>query len=207
MTNDYFVQISYTKRFQICVWRGRCIPLCFNWNFRIYCIYLQHTIQIITQKKNRVKLISNIITGHYSQWVILRGENIENKIVRIYSKIIIPRKCFKLTNPTCKLFSPFHCRLYINICISDSVPTVRLPRTPTLSVIRQKDESQNGCFKKPKHAKFSEKRTFLPPDTHTYVTYKFWKVSFSSASPTALSSCLVNFIDSYHTNKICIYRT
>ena len=29
------------------------------------------------------------------------------------------------------------------------------------SVIRQKGESQNGCFKKTKHAKFSEKRTFL----------------------------------------------
>ena len=31
------------------------------------------------------------------------------------------------------------------------------------SVIRQKDEYQNGCFKKTKHAKFSEKRTFLTP--------------------------------------------
>ena len=31
------------------------------------------------------------------------------------------------------------------------------------SVIRQKDESQNGCFKKTKHVKFSEKRTFLTP--------------------------------------------
>ena len=31
------------------------------------------------------------------------------------------------------------------------------------SVIRQKGESQNGCFKKTKHAKFSKKRTFLTP--------------------------------------------
>ena len=31
------------------------------------------------------------------------------------------------------------------------------------SVIRQKGESQNGCFKKTKHAKFSEKQTFLTP--------------------------------------------
>ena len=29
------------------------------------------------------------------------------------------------------------------------------------SVIRQKGESQNGCFKKAKHAKISEKQTFL----------------------------------------------
>ena len=32
-----------------------------------------------------------------------------------------------------------------------------------LSVIRQKGESQNGCFKKKKHVKFSEKQTFLTP--------------------------------------------
>ena len=31
------------------------------------------------------------------------------------------------------------------------------------SVIRQKGESQNGCFKKTKQPKFSEKRTFLMP--------------------------------------------
>ena len=30
-------------------------------------------------------------------------------------------------------------------------------------VIRQKGESQNGCFKKRKHAQFSEKRIFLTP--------------------------------------------
>ena len=31
----------------------------------------------------------------------------------------------------------------------------------TSSVIRQKGESQNGCFNKTKHVKFYEKRTFL----------------------------------------------
>ena len=31
------------------------------------------------------------------------------------------------------------------------------------SVIRQKGESQNGCYKKTKHDKFSEKQTFLTP--------------------------------------------
>ena len=37
----------------------------------------------------------------------------------------------------------------------------------TSPVIMQKGESQNGRYKKTKHAKFSEKRTFLTPDTHT----------------------------------------
>ena len=31
------------------------------------------------------------------------------------------------------------------------------------SITRQKVASQNGCFKKTKHAEFSEKRTFLTP--------------------------------------------
>ena len=35
------------------------------------------------------------------------------------------------------------------------------------SVIRQKDESQNGCFRKTKHVKFSEKRTFFYPMIRT----------------------------------------
>ena len=42
------------------------------------------------------------------------------------------------------------------------------------SMVRQKGESQNGCFKKTKHDKFSEKKIFYPlirtrwvsPDTH-----------------------------------------
>ena len=37
-------------------------------------------------------------------------------------------------------------------------------------VIRQKDESQNDCFKKTKHAQFPKNKNFLPPDTHTCVS-------------------------------------
>ena len=43
------------------------------------------------------------------------------------------------------------------------------------SVIRQKDEYQNGCFKKIKHAKFSKKRTFLTP----WYARAYWNVPFS----------------------------
>ena len=43
------------------------------------------------------------------------------------------------------------------------------PDISNSSVIRQKGESQNGCFKKTKHFKFSEKRTFLTPYKHMYV--------------------------------------
>ena len=37
---------------------------------------------------------------------------------------------------------------------------------PELVGNKAKGESQNGYFKKTKHAKFSEKRTFLTPDMH-----------------------------------------
>ena len=37
------------------------------------------------------------------------------------------------------------------------------------SAIRQKNVSQSGYFKKTKHGKFSEKRTFLTPDRYKYV--------------------------------------
>ena len=47
-----------------------------------------------------------------------------------------------------------------------------------MSVIRQKDESQNGCYKKTKHATFSEKRTLFPPATHTCYFWFFQKVSY-----------------------------
>ena len=45
-----------------------------------------------------------------------------------------------------------------------------------LSVIRQKGKSQNGCFKKTKHAKFYEKRTFLSPShAHVSTATKKWQ--------------------------------
>ena len=44
-----------------------------------------------------------------------------------------------------------------------STPTKKIKVTQIASVVRQKGESQNGGFKKTKHAKFSEKRTFLNP--------------------------------------------
>ena len=47
--------------------------------------------------------------------------------------------------------------LYNAICTFAGLVAVILK----LSVIRQKAESQNGCFKKAKQAKFFEKRTFL----------------------------------------------
>ena len=43
---------------------------------------------------------------------------------------------------------------------------------------KAKGESQNGCFKKAKHAKFSVKQTFLPPDTENLACFAFLKHPF-----------------------------
>ena len=52
-------------------------------------------------------------------------------------------------------------------------------RSDTSSVIRKKGESQNGCFKKTKHVKFSGKRTFLTPwYAHVRVRIRGKKCSF-----------------------------
>ena len=40
------------------------------------------------------------------------------------------------------------------------------------SLIGQKDESQNGCFKKTKHAKFSEKTNITYPPLRTEETWR-----------------------------------
>ena len=51
------------------------------------------------------------------------------------------------------------------------------------SVIRQKGESQDGCFKKTKHTKFSEKRRFLTHCVYQGVRnvrfLKIWRALFS----------------------------
>ena len=46
-----------------------------------------------------------------------------------------------------------------------------------MSVIRQKEESQNGCFKKTKHANFSEKGniSYSLIRTHTYLCSSWGK--------------------------------
>ena len=51
------------------------------------------------------------------------------------------------------------------------------------SAIRQKGKSQNGCFKKIKHAKLFEKRTFL-----TLCFRKIWRALFSWNTNTSNTS-------------------
>ena len=59
----------------------------------------------------------------------------------------------------------FICVLVLNfLCSGPYVITISL-------IINQKDESQNGCYKKAKRQIFKQKKNehFLPPDTHTNV--------------------------------------
>ena len=54
------------------------------------------------------------------------------------------------------------------------------------SVIRQKGKSQNGCFKKIKHVKFSKKRTFLTPWCAQVRTTRFFSLHGYYAFPLML---------------------
>ena len=49
------------------------------------------------------------------------------------------------------------------VSISMSSDSVSINYFPNSSVIRQKGESQNRCFRKTKYSKFSDKQTFLTP--------------------------------------------
>ena len=69
------------------------------------------------------------------------------------------------------------------------------------SVIRQKGEPQNGCFKKTKHAKFSEKRTFLTP-WHAHVRKSLH--CFGSARSNLRTTWSVFFHVS-HVTRLCLY--
>ena len=65
------------------------------------------------------------------------------------------------------------------------------------SVIRQKGESQNGCFKKTKHAKFSEKRTFPTP---WYILLSPTSKPFFSASSG--KTCSVHLKQKTHMSTV-----
>ena len=50
-------------------------------------------------------------------------------------------------------------------------------RPDILSVVRQKGESQNECFKKTKHAKFSKKTNISCPLMRSRTCDDFWKIT------------------------------
>ena len=62
------------------------------------------------------------------------------------------------------------------------------------SAIRQKGESQNWCYKKTKHANFSEKQTFLSA-WYAYVCVRIrrWKIFVFLKIWHALFSCNIRF--------------
>ena len=85
-----------------------------------------------------------------------------------YYRVIIERLFFEVDISVIIRHFPLGTRRKLNEheifrrCLGPSV-YVLCPEGDTSSVIGQKGESQNGCFKKTKHDKFSEKRTFLTP--------------------------------------------
>ena len=63
------------------------------------------------------------------------------------------------------------------------------------SVTSQKGETQNGCFKKIKKVKFSEKRTFLTPPRYAYVRI---------GGNNYLLSLVSSQVRFFHTKLVCL---
>ena len=76
------------------------------------------------------------------------------------SKLSVPTKIHHIIDTFIKLTKK---EIDEQLTKTKKVHITFLKRILKSSVTRQKGESQNGCFKKTKHAKFSEKRTFLIP--------------------------------------------
>ena len=93
----------------------------------------------------------------------------------------------------CKLGTkklPFLLTFFYQLSLQEGIFGTAASLSPEFISNMAKGRTQNGGNKNTKHAKFSEKRTFLPPDTHTYVCvsegkkHKIWR---------ALCSCYLRF--------------
>ena len=67
------------------------------------------------------------------------------------------------------------------------------------SVIRQNNLSQNGCFKKTKHAKFSKERTILTP------WYAHVDVSLTNTSTQTVNNWHIDNLSIKHLNHSSLY--
>ena len=80
------------------------------------------------------------------------------------TKICIPKVINPCNLPLYQVVLSFFCLIVFCFVLSPRMSLFyKYVKSDISSVIRQKGESQNGGNKKTKHAKFSEKRTFLTP--------------------------------------------
>ena len=77
------------------------------------------------------------------------------------SIVLIDLSLFYIHISTCAYYSQFFFQILKLKVLKLWIIHILNMLQSKLSVIRQKGESQNVCFKKTKHIKFSEKRTFL----------------------------------------------
>ena len=110
-------------------------------------------LQMIPNYAKRLKYVHNY---YQKDKVLDASECYHNIIHQIHTRTYKTRK---------RLQFSLWCIKYCNTSVNPD-----LAKNLISSVIRQKGEPQNGCFKKTKHAKFFEKRIFLTP-LHTFLTY------------------------------------
>ena len=92
----------------------------------------------------------NIIKKEHSETLFISCYIIAKKLSSSFRKTWLNKKIY------CKIALTSRQQTIISWCVLTQIFFYII-----LSVIRQKGESQNGCFKKTKHVKFSEKRIFL----------------------------------------------
>ena len=105
---------------------------------------------------NCAKRLKNVHNYYQKDKVLDASECYHNIIHQIHTWTYKTRK---------RLQFSLWCIRYRNTSINSN-----LPKSLISSVIRQKGEPQNGRFKKTKHVKFSEKRTFFTA-LHMFLTY------------------------------------
>ena len=94
----------------------------------------------------------NIIKKEHSETLFISCYIIAKKLSSSFRKTWLNKKIY------CKIALTSRQQTIISWCVLTQIFFYII-----LSVIRQKGESQSGCFKKTKHVKCSEKRTFLTP--------------------------------------------
>ena len=117
---------------------------------------------IFVKKCDKNIILSFAVVIHALLWIVNKlTKTIQQWTIFLVTKIMF---YYKLNLSKLQIY-----KWKTNISSTQHLTANTLTPVQILLVIRQNGESQNGCFRKTKHAKFSEKRTFITPDTYKYV--------------------------------------
>ena len=128
--------------------------------------FIEITLRYGFSPVNLMHIFRTSFLKNTSGWLLLYYSNSKRHILSIMEKIIafenvLLRKLHKLKE--------YEFRMTLLGTWNQNTESAKI-HFINLSVIKQKGKSENRCFKKTKHAKYSEKRTFLTP-WYTNISY------------------------------------